>query len=233
LERSPKNPGGSKLFHVSRDKTISGEYILEKNPKRPGGLFCFDTSLDMLLSVVLTLILADFAAGENSEVEWQSESNPTSNKWRNFLSWAVTVLVKFLYLLYRLGLQCQHEEQFEHAVGVLISRLEIDLQHKSSLNSVLWQRYNNDVRLWVENDARRRIVRFFKGIESEICDSSSIQSCRPNEFVIAHFNLTDARRFSVPEKVKRDLSTHQTFFEIWHMGIQFELCSCWQISHQI
>jgi len=159
LERLPE------MLWISQDKTISGEYILGKPPKKPGGLFIFDESWKTHLSAVMALTLVEFAAGSNSEGDWQSKTEPTSNKWRKILLWAVTVLVAFLYLLYRLGLQCEHEEQFKHAVDVLIRRLKIDPRHKSSLSSVLWQRYNNDIRLWVENEDRRRIARYFEGVE--------------------------------------------------------------------
>ena len=199
LGHPPQKPG------VSQDKTISGEYVLGKPPKKPGGSFVYDASLKIRLSVVMALILAEFAAGSNYEGDGQSEFEDNSNKWRKFLLWAIIVLVTFLCLLYRLGLQCEHEEQFEHAVDVLIRRLEIDPRHKSSLSSVLWQRYNDDFRLWVEKDARRRIARYFEGVESEIRDLSATRSCKPNDFVKTHFNLRDARRFTVPDKIQRNL----------------------------
>ena len=119
--------------------------------------------------------------------------------------WAVIVLVTFLYLLYRLGLQCQHEEQFEHAVDVLIKRLEIDPRHKSHLSSLLMQHYNDDIHLWVEKNPMRRITRFFQGIKSQVRHLSATQSCKPKDFVIKHFNLMDARNTTVLEKNESDL----------------------------
>ena len=193
------------MLWISRDKTISGEYILGKPPKKPGGSFIFDESWKTYLFAVMALTLVEFAAGSNSEGGWQSESETTSNKWRKILLWAATVLVAFLYLLYRFGQQCLHQERFEYAVDVLIKRLEIDPRRKSSLRTVLWERYNDDNCFWLEKNPRRRIARYFEGIESEIRDFSAARSCKPNEIVLTLFNLTDAQKTAVPDKIKRDL----------------------------
>ena len=154
----------SKIGDV-RDKTVSGKYALANPPKKPGGQHYFGNSSKMCLSVATFLASAEFAEGDSTVEAGHTESESTWSKWRVIMILFAMLLVAFLFLLYRLGLECEHEEQFEYAVGVLIERLGINPQQKSSLRSELWKRYNDDVFLWIEKDPRRRISHFLQGIE--------------------------------------------------------------------